>query len=131
MITLLSRLLGGSTIAAWLVIAALGVAAAGGTYWYAQNQGYQRATLEWSVKYQERELALERQRLAELDRQALANDRAKAAEAARIAQLRNELSALERELQEQSNAADVDPDADRVGLSAGGVQRIQRIGRPQ
>jgi len=131
MIALLARLLGGSTIAAWLVVAGLGVAATGGAYLWAQNQGYQRATLEWSVKYQERELALERQRLAELDRQALANDQAKAAEAARIAQLRNELTALERELQEQAHEADIDPDADRVGLSAGGVLRLQRIGGPR
>jgi uncharacterized protein HemX len=128
MITLLARLLGGSTIAAWLVVAALGAGALGGAYFYVRGQGYEQATLEWSVRYNERELALERQRLAELDRQAAANDAAKAAEAARIAQLRNELSALERELQEQSNEADIDPNADRVGLSAGGVQRIQRIG---
>lgn len=131
MIALLARLLGGSTIAAWLVVAGLGVAVAGGAYFYVRGQGYEQATLEWSVRYQERELALERQRLAELDRQALANDQAKAAEAARIAQLRNELSALERELQEQSNAADIDPNADRIGLGSDSVLRLQRIGGPR
>lgn len=128
MITLLARLLGGSSIAAWLVVAALGLGLAGGAYWYVDHGGYQRASQEWSAKYQARELALERQRMAELDRQATANDQAKANEAARLAQLRNELSALERQLQEQAHEAAIDPDADRVGLGASSVRRIDAIG---
>lgn len=128
MIKIIASLLGGSTLAAWVLVAALGATALGGAYWYVDHQGYNRATIEWTVKYQERELALERQRLAELDRQAAANDRAKAAEAARIAQLRSELADMEHQLQEQSHEADIDPDADRVGLGASSVQRIGRIG---
>jgi len=127
MITILARLLGGSTVAAWLVVGVLGATALGGAYWYAQNQGFQRATLEWSVRYAGREAELQRLAFQELDRQAAANDAAKANEAARLAQLRNELSALERQLQEQSNAADNDPDAGRIGLSADGVQRVDGI----
>lgn len=128
MIALIARLLGGSSVAAWLVVAVLGLGAVGGAYWWVDHGGYNRATLEWTVKYDQRELALEKLRLAELDRQALANDRAKAAEAERIAQLRNELAQAERELQEQSHEADVDPNADRIGLGAGSVQRLNRIG---
>lgn len=128
MIKILSALLGGKTWLAWLIVAGLGLGALGGVYWYVDHGGYQRATLEWTVKYNDRELALERQRLAELDRQAQANDQAKAAEAARIAQLRNELAQLERELEEQSHAADNDPNADRIGLGADSVHRINRIG---
>jgi hypothetical protein len=128
MIKLIAGLLGGNTLIAWLIVAGLGLGALGGVYWYVDHGGYQRATLEWTVKYNDRELALEKQRIAELDRQALANDRAKAAERAAIEQLRNELAQAERELEEQSHEADNDPNADRVGLSAGGVQRIGRIG---
>lgn len=128
MIKFIAGLLGGNTLMAWLIVAGLGLGAVGGVYWWVDHQGYQRATLEWTVKYNDRELALEKQRLAELDRQATANDRAKAAEAARIAQLRNELAQRERELEEQSHEADVDPNADRVGLGADSVRRIQRIG---
>ena len=122
--------------AAWRVGAMIGLATvviglAGGAYWYVDHGGYNRAATEWSAKYNDRELALERQRLAELDRQALANDQAKANEVARLAQLRNELTALERQLQEQADEAANDPDADRVGLGADSVLRIDRIGRPQ
>lgn len=127
MITLIARLLGGSTIAAWLVVGVLGLGAVGGAYLWASHHGYQRATLEWSVKYQEREAELQRLAFQELDRQAAANEAAKANEAARLAQLRNELSALERQLQEQSNAADNDPDAGRIGLSSDGVQRLNQL----
>ena len=128
MIKLIASLLGGSTLAAWAVVALLSVAGLGGAYFWAQNQGYQRATVEWSQKYDARELVLERQKLAELDRQAQANDRAKASEAKRIAQLRSDLAELERQLQEQAHEADNDPDRDRVGLSADGVRRINGIG---
>lgn len=131
MIKLIAGLLGGNTLIAWLLVAGLGLGAVGGVYWYVDRQGYNRATLEWTVKYTERELALERQRLAELDRQALANDRAKAAERAAIEQLRNELAQAERELQEQSHEADIDPNADRIGLGADSVSRIGRVGGPK
>lgn len=131
MIKLIASLLGGKTWLVWLIVAALGLGALGGAYWWVDHGGYQRATLEWTVKYNDRELALERQRLAELDRQATANDSAKAAEAARIAQLRNELAQAERELQEQSHEADIDPNADRVGLGSDSVLRINRIGHPK
>lgn len=127
MITILARLLGGSTIAAWLVVVVLGVGVVGGAYWYARGQGYEQASLEWSVRYAEREAELQRLAFQELDRQAAANDTAKANEAARLAQLRNELSALERQLQEQSNAADNDPDAGRIGLGSDSVFRLDKL----
>lgn len=131
MVKFIAGLLGGNTLMAWLLVAGLGIGALGGVYWYVDRGGYQRATLEWTVKYNARELALEKQRLAELDRQAQANDTAKAAEAARIAQLRNELAQRERELQEQSHEADIDPNADRIGLGADSVSRIGRVGGPK
>lgn len=131
MIKLIAGLLGGNTLMAWLIVAGLGLGAVGGAYWWVDHQGYQRATIEWTVKYDQRELALERQRLAELDRQAQANDAAKASEAARLAQLRSELAEMEHQLQEQSHAADIDPNADRVGLGSDSVLRLNRIGRPK
>ena len=129
MIKIIASLLGGNTLAAWAVVALIGVVSLGGAYFYASNQGYQRATVEWSQKYEARELALERQRLTELDRQAQANDRAKASEAKRIAQIRSELADLERQLQEQAHEADNDPDRDRVGLNGDSVRRINGTGR--
>lgn len=127
MISLLARLLGGSTIAAWLVVAALGAGVVSGAYWYASNQGYQRATLEWLVRYNERELALERQRLAELDRQALANDQAKAAERAALSQLRNEMAQLEIQLQERANEAAEDPDRGNIACNLECVRRHNSV----
>ena len=126
---LLTRLLGGSSFLAWLAVAGLCLGAAGGAYWWVDNHGYQRATLEWSVKYTQREVDLERRRLAELDRQATANDIAKAAEAARIAQLRNEAAQMERRLQDLAKEATSDPDAERLGINADSVARINSVGR--
>jgi uncharacterized protein HemX len=123
MISILARLLGGSTLGAWLVVGALGIGALGGAYWYVSNQGYQRAALEWSAKYDARELDLERQRMAELDRQARANDAAKAAERQRLATLRNEMAQLELQLQERANEAAKDPDRGNIACNIDCVRR--------
>lgn len=131
MIAILARLLGGSTIAAWLLIGVLGAGALGGAYLWAQHQGYQQATLEWSVRYQERELALEKQRMAELDRQALANDQAKAAERARLAALHNELAQLELQLQERADEAAKDPDRGNIACNLDCVRRHNSIATPR
>lgn len=128
-IKLLAGLLGGKVWLAWLIVAGLGLGAVGGVYWWIDNGGYQRATLEWSVKYTQRENELERRRIAELDRQALANDTAKAAEAARIAVLREEKAKLERDLIALADAASSDPNATREGLGADSVARINSVGR--
>jgi hypothetical protein len=123
MIKLIAGLLGGNTLFAWLIVAGLCLGALGGVYWYVDHQGYRRASLEWTVKYNERELQLERQRLAELDRQAIANDTAKAAERERLAQLRNELAQMELQLKEQADEAAKDPDRGNIACNLECVRR--------
>lgn len=131
MIKLIASLLGGHTLMAWLIVAGLGLGAVGGLYWYVDRGGYQRATLEWTVKYTERENELQKLRMAEIDRQALANDRAKASERAAIEQLRNETAQLEIQLRERANEAAEDPDRGNIACNLDCVRRHNSIAAPK
>lgn len=99
-----------------------------GGYIWADHSGYNRAATEWSAKYSAREAELNKQRFDEAARQAAANDAAKATEQARITQLQTDMAALQQKLKEQADAADKDPDRDRVGLNVDSVRRIDGIG---
>lgn len=123
----LAALLGGKTWLAWLVVAALSVGALGGLYAWVDHQGYARASAKWEAKYEARELELQTARFRELDRQATANAEAKAREASRLAAEQARAAELERLLAELSAQADADPNAARPGLSAGAVERLNRI----
>jgi hypothetical protein len=69
----------------------LALAGLGGAYAWIDHRGYERATQEWTVKYQQREDERNRQRLAELDRQATANAAAKAEEEAELEAYRKQV----------------------------------------
>ena len=127
MIQILSGLLGGRTWAAWLVVAVLSLGALGGVYAWIDHQGYARASAEWQAKYEAREVALAQQRFHELDRQAHANDAAKAREAERLAAAQAQIDALNQALLENDVAAEADPNADRIGIGADSVERLNRI----
>ena len=127
MITLLARLLGGRTWLAWLIVVGLSVGTLGGLYAWVDHQGYARASAAWGKKYDARETELQAQRFRELDRQATANAEAKAREAERLAAEQQRVEELELLLADLSKQADADPDRDRPGLSAGAVDRINRI----
>lgn len=129
MITFMARLLGGSTIAAWLLLALAGAGAVGGAYWWADHQGYTRASTEAQVRYDKRELAIADAAEAERKRQADANTAAKANELARIKEMNDEMVELQSKIREQANEADQDPDRDRIGLSADSVRRLDAIRR--
>lgn len=127
MIALLARLLGGRTWLAWLVVAGLSAGALGGLYAWVDHQGYRRAEAKWSQKYEDREAQLQTARFKELDRQATVNAEAKAREAERLAAEHRRVDELEALLAELSTQADADPNRDRPGLSAGAVDRLNRI----
>lgn len=126
-IRMLAALLGGKAWLAWLIVAGLGAGALGGLYAWVDHGGYARAEAKWSAKYEAREVALERQRFQELDRQATVNAEAKAREAARLALEQQRAAELERLLAELDRAAESDPNAKRIGLGADSVDRLNRI----
>lgn len=127
MIALLTRLLGGRTWLAWLIVAGLSLASLGGLYAYVDHKGYARAEDKWSQKYDAREAELQAARFRELDRQATANAEAKAREAKRLAEEQRRVDELDRQLAQINREADADPNRDRPGLSAGAVERLNRI----
>lgn len=130
MLALVARLFGALPIQ-WqvglIVGGALALAGiAGAAAYHFDRQGYGRATLEWTVKYERRERELEAQLLREIDRQASVNAAAKAAEQARIAALQRQLADLDLLANELLTEAANDPNADRIGLDGPAVERINR-----
>lgn len=102
------------------------LATVGGAWAWADHQGYERADLQWRLKWAQYEYQLSRAAGAEMQRQAEVNEAAKRAEADAIANLERQLQqqeALVRELQEQ---ADADPQANQVALDAEAVKRHNR-----
>ena len=126
-IGLLAGLLGGKTWLAWLVAGGSVLAILGGTYAWIDHGGYKRAELKWTVKYEQREREIAELRFKELERQAYANDQAKADERAALEQLEREFAALQELNQQLLEEAAADPDRDNIGLSASAVDRLNRI----
>ena len=91
--------------------------------------GYHHARGTWQARYEARENALRVEAAAETARQQSANDAAKAAEAENLLKLAAFNETLNTQIEELSREADNDPDRDRFCLSAGSVQRINKIGR--
>lgn len=102
----------------------LGVA--GGVYLWIDHQGYRRAELEWTVKYQQREAELQRELADEIKRQAEANADAKAAEEAELEVYRQQLLKMAKLAQQLSTEAAADPNHDNIALDAAAVDRHNR-----
>lgn len=126
-IAMLAGLLGGKTWLAWLLSAAAVLTTLVGLAVWIDQGGYRRATLEWTVKYEQRERAIDKMRFDELERQAFANDQAKAAERAALEELERELAERELLIDQLREEAAADPDAEQLGINAAAVARINRI----
>lgn len=124
---LLTALLGGKTWIVWLIAAGVGLSALAGVGLWIDRNGYQRAAAEWTIKYDKRELELNEQRFKEIDRQATANAEAKAKEAARLAAEMARAAELEARVLELEQQAENDPNANRIGLGADSVARLNQI----
>jgi len=103
------------------------IAALWGVYTYIYHQGYQRAAVECQIKYDKLVYDYNDARAKEIMRQVMANNAAKALEAARIAELQAANSELETRIKELADEADKDPDAGRAALGAFSVQRINTV----
>ena len=115
----------------WRIIGVVGLLATilgglAGLYAHVDHQGYQRATLEWTVRYERREAELRQQLADELDRQASINAMAKAAEEAELETYRKQLLARADLAQRLADEAAADPNADNVALDAAAVDRHNR-----
>lgn len=105
-------------LAALAVVAVLG---------YTYHAGYSRADAAWSLKYDQREVAITKATNAEISRISQANAQAKAIEAKRLNELAADNAALEQQIKEKSDEADADPDRDRPALSNDSRLRIDAI----
>ena len=123
----LAKLLG---VDAWIVRGLAIFLAVGAIWWAADtvhdriyDNGYDAATAVWDK---------ERAAIAEADaneqrRQTIANNAAKAREAKAIAEIaakEDEITELRKELRRE---AQQDPDAGRIAIGSGGVQRINNV----
>jgi hypothetical protein len=115
----------------WQALAVLGALAAilgtlGGIYIYVDHQGYNRATLEWTIKYEKREAELKQQLADELDRQQTINAMAKADEEAALEEYRLKVDAANKLALLLADEAAKDPNAANVALDADAVARHNR-----
>jgi hypothetical protein len=127
LLELLAGLIGGKQWLVWLIAAGIGLSALAGVGLWIDHNGYTRAEAEWTIKYDKRELELNEQRFKEIDRQATANAQAKAKEAARLAAEMARSAELEARLLELQAEAEKDPNANRIGLGADSVARLNQI----
>jgi hypothetical protein len=104
----------------WLIGALAGVLVLAGTYAIADHRGYQRAATAYTAQ-------IATARANEIERQDTANNVAKAAEAAAIAQMQADNDTLQNKIEELQREADQDPDAGRAALGSSSVRRINQI----
>ncbi|MBX5279144.1 hypothetical protein HJB94_30230 [Rhizobium sp. NLR13a] len=131
MIGALAKLIG---VDKWLVGAVAVLAIAGGLFWvgltaynHIYDSGYAAAVVVKDAEIAELKQAAADAAIAETERQAVANNAAKAREAERIAQMQAENESLELKIKELEREAGEDPDAGRVALGASSVRRINSV----
>ncbi|NTF54434.1 hypothetical protein G6L12_05935 [Agrobacterium rhizogenes] len=127
MITILAKLLGGSELAAWAVIALVIASVFGGTYAYGDHRGYGRAELKYAAQIAQMKADAAQARADEIERQDAANNAAKATEAQRIAEMQADNQSLQDQIKELRNEAHQDPDAGQPALRAPSVQRVNKV----
>ncbi|NTG00179.1 hypothetical protein G6L30_08600 [Agrobacterium rhizogenes] len=127
MISILAKLLGGSELAAWAVIALVVTAAFAGTYAYGDHRGYGRAELKYTAQIAQMKADAAQARADEIERQDAANNAAKATEAQRIAEMQADNQSLQDQIKELRNEAHQDPDAGKPALRAPSVQRVNKV----
>ncbi|NTF80860.1 hypothetical protein G6K88_07785 [Agrobacterium rhizogenes] len=127
MISILAKLLGGSELAAWAVIALLATGAVGAAYFYVDHHGYERAATEYKATIAQMKAEAAQARADEIERQDAANNAAKATEAQRIAEMQADNQSLQDQIKELRNEAHQDPDAGKPALRAPSVQRVNKV----
>jgi hypothetical protein len=127
MISILAKLLGGSELAAWAVIALLATGAVGAAYLYVDHHGYERAATEYKATIAQMKAEAAQARADEIERQDAANNAAKATEAQRIAAMQADNQSLQDQIKELRNEAHQDPDAGKPALRAPSVQRVNKV----
>jgi uncharacterized protein YlxW (UPF0749 family) len=127
MISILAKLLGGSELAAWAVIALLAVGAFGSTYAVGDHRGYGRAASQYTAQIATMKEQAATARADEIERQDAANNAAKATEAQRISQMQADNQSLQSQVEELQREADQDPDAGRAALGSSSVRRINQV----
>ncbi|GAC1040839.1 hypothetical protein thsrh120_08430 [Rhizobium sp. No.120] len=116
-----------TSIGRWIVGALLSVLALVGVYFVADHRGYQRAETAYTAQIEQMKADAATARANEIERQDAANNAAKQAEAARIAQMQADADALQTQIEELQREAHQDPDAGKPALGASGVQRINKV----
>ncbi|MBB6224582.1 hypothetical protein [Rhizobium leguminosarum] len=96
-------------------------------YGYIDHRGYARAEVHYKGILAAEHAAAVTARDAESERQAAANNAAKAREAARIADMQAEADNLHSRIEELQREASQDPDAGRPAVGATGVHRINSV----
>ncbi|QIG68390.1 putative endopeptidase protein [Rhizobium phage RHph_Y3_56_1] len=96
-------------------------------YAYIDHRGYTRAEAHYKGILAAEHAAAITARDAEIERQAAANNAAKAREAARIAEMQTQAEQLAKQIEELQREASQDPDAGRTALGAPSVQRINKV----
>ncbi|NZD50556.1 hypothetical protein [Rhizobium leguminosarum] len=94
---------------------------------YIDHRGYQRAAVVYQARIDKIVGEYKAAEIAETERQAAANNAAKAREAAAIAAMQEANSKLETRIKELADEAAADPDAGKPVLGASSVRRINEV----
>jgi hypothetical protein len=116
-----------SPVGRWIAGAVAGVALLLTAYAYVDHKGYQRAAVTYQARIDKLVGDYKTAEIAETERQAAANNAAKAREASRIAEMQAANSKLETRIKELADEAAADPDAGKPVLGAPSVRRINEV----
>jgi hypothetical protein len=116
-----------SPVGRWIAGAVAGVALLLAAYAYVDHRGYQRAVVTYQARIDKLVGDYKTAEIAEAERQAAANNAAKAREASRIAEMQAANSKLETRIKELADEAAADPDAGKPVLGAPSVRRINEV----
>jgi len=113
--------------AIYIYIAIAAALALWGAYIHVYNNGYEAAELHYKAEIAANAAAIAEATANEQRRQTIANNAAKAREAAAIAELEKQESENEELRRRLADEAMHDPDAGRPAFGVGSVQRINKI----
>ncbi|MBB6304695.1 hypothetical protein [Rhizobium leucaenae] len=111
----------------WLAGALVAVLVLVGVYALADHRGYQRAAAAYTATIAQMKEQAATARANEIERQANANNAAKASEAAAIAQMQADNDTLQNKIEELQREASQDPNAGRAAISSSSVRRINQV----
>ncbi|MBY3434808.1 hypothetical protein HFN89_11805 [Rhizobium laguerreae] len=103
------------------------LAVVGGVVAYIDHRGYQRAAVAYQARIDKIVGDYKIAEIAEIERQAAANNAAKTREASRIAEMQAANDQLETQIRELADEAAKDPNAGKLVLDAPSVRRINEV----